>query len=144
MMIGMGRIFVALSFMALFLFSGQTWSIAADGSVAAPPISSIEQALGQVTSEDESIRDAAIRLLIEQGDDRLVIRAGDAHGAVVGGVGVALGVVHAETSLLPGGKRGGGRAGVGTQPREVCTGFLATTRRCKNFPNRWHDIFGCV
>ncbi len=74
MMIGMGRIVVALSFMGLFLFSGQTLSIAAEGSVAAPPTSSIEQALTLVTSEDESVRSAAIRLLIEQGDDRLVPR----------------------------------------------------------------------
>ena len=73
MTIVQGRIVVALS-VVLFLFSGQTLSIAAEGSVAAPPISSIEQALGQVTSEDESVRSAAIRLLIEQGDDRLVPR----------------------------------------------------------------------
>ncbi len=73
MTIVLGRIVVALS-VVLFLFSGQTWSIAADGSVAAPPISSIEQALGQVTNEDESVRDAAIRLLIEQGDAGLVPR----------------------------------------------------------------------
>ena len=73
MTIVQGRIVVALS-VVLFLFSGQTLSIAAEGSVAAPPISSIEQALSQVTSEDESVRGAAIRLLIEQGDDRLVPR----------------------------------------------------------------------
>lgn len=74
MMIALGRIFVALSFMGLFLFSGQTWSIAAEGSVTASPTSSIEQALGQVTNEDESVRSAAIRLLIEQGDVSLVPR----------------------------------------------------------------------
>ncbi len=74
MMIALGRILVALSFMGLFLFSGQTLSIAAEGSVAAPPTSTIEQALAQVASEDESVRSAAIRLLIEQGDDSLVPR----------------------------------------------------------------------
>ena len=61
----------------LFLFSGQTWTIAADGPVAAPPTSSIEQALTQVTSEDESVRDAAIHVLIEQGDVSLVPRLED-------------------------------------------------------------------
>ena len=50
------------------------WTIAADGPVAAPPASSIEQALTQVTSEDESVREAAIRVLIEQGDASLVPR----------------------------------------------------------------------
>jgi urea transport system permease protein len=74
MTIVLGRIFVALSFLGLFLFTGQTWSIAAEGAVTAPPTSSIEQAIGQVASEDESIRDAAIRLLIEQGDVSLVPR----------------------------------------------------------------------
>jgi urea transport system permease protein len=74
MTIVLGRIFVALSFLGLFLFTGQTWSIAAEGAVTAPSTSSIEQAIGQVASEDESIRDAAIRLLIEQGDVSLVPR----------------------------------------------------------------------
>ena len=74
MMITLGRSVAALGIVGLFLLSGQTWAIAADGPVAAPSTSSIEQALTQVTSEDESIRDAAIRLLIEQGDVSLVPR----------------------------------------------------------------------
>jgi len=60
---------ILLGVVGLFLFSGQSWTIAADGPAAAPPTSSIEeQALTQVTSEDESVREAAIRVLIEQGD----------------------------------------------------------------------------
>ena len=74
MMISLGRTVAALSFMGLFLFFGQTWSIAAEGSVAAPPTSSIEQALTQVASEDESVRSAAIRVLNDQGDVSLVPR----------------------------------------------------------------------
>lgn len=74
MMIALGRTVAALGLVGLFLLSGQTWAIAADGPVAAPSTSSIDQALTQVTSEDESIRDAAIRLLIEQGDVSLVPR----------------------------------------------------------------------
>ena len=65
---------ILLGVVGLFLLSGQSWTIAADGPVAAPPTSSIEQALTQVTSEDESVREAAIRLLIEQGDVSLVPR----------------------------------------------------------------------
>jgi urea transport system permease protein len=65
---------ILLGVVGLFLFSGPGWTIAADGPVAAPPASSIEQALTQVTSEDESVREAAIRLLIEQGDVSLVPR----------------------------------------------------------------------
>ena len=74
MMIVLGRTVAALGMVGLFLLSGQTWAIAADGPVAAPSTSSIDQALTQVTSEDESVRDAAIRLLIEQGDVSLVPR----------------------------------------------------------------------
>ena len=75
MIISLGRTVAALGVVGLFLFSGPTWTIAADGPVASPPASpSIEQALTQVTSEDESVREAAIRLLIEQGDASLVPR----------------------------------------------------------------------
>ena len=73
-MIYLGRIVAALGIAGLVLFSGQTWTIAADGPPAAPPTTSIEQALTQVASEDESVRDAAIRVLIEQGDVSLVPR----------------------------------------------------------------------
>jgi urea transport system permease protein len=65
---------ILLGVVGLLLFSGQSWTIAAEGPVTAPPTSSIEQALTQVTSEDESVREAAIRVLIEQGDVSLVPR----------------------------------------------------------------------
>jgi urea transport system permease protein len=60
----------------LVLCSWQSWVIAADGPpVSSPPVSfSLEQALNQVSSEDESIRNAAIRLLLEQGDATLIPR----------------------------------------------------------------------
>lgn len=74
MMIYLGRTIAALGVVGLFLFSEPSWTCAADGPIAAPLISSIEQAITQVTSEDESIRNAAIRLLIEQGDAGLVPR----------------------------------------------------------------------
>jgi urea transport system permease protein len=74
MMISLGRTVVALGVMGLFLFSEPDWTIAEDGPVAAPSISSVEQALTQLTSEDESVREAAIRVLIEQGDASLVPR----------------------------------------------------------------------
>ncbi len=73
-MISLGRTVAALGIVGLVLFSGQTWTIAADGPLAAPSTTSIEQALIQVASEDESVRDAAIRVLIEQGDVSLVPR----------------------------------------------------------------------
>jgi hypothetical protein len=76
-MSSLGRTGAVLGIVGLFLFSGQTWTIAADGHAAAPLTSSIEQALTQVTSEDESVREAAIRVLIEQGDARLVPRLGE-------------------------------------------------------------------
>ena len=64
MMIVQGRTVAVLSFL-LVMFSGQPQSIAGEG---------IEQTLGQITSEDESVRDAAVRSLIEQGDVSLVPR----------------------------------------------------------------------
>ncbi|MDZ4733763.1 MAG: HEAT repeat domain-containing protein, partial [Nitrospirota bacterium] len=74
---------ILLAVVGLVLFSGQTWALAADGPVSAPPItpveqaSPVEQALSQVTSEDEAVREAAIRLLIEQGDASLLPRLGE-------------------------------------------------------------------
>ena len=65
---------ILLSIVGLFLWAGPTWTIAAEGPAAAPPTSSIDQALNQATSEDESVREAAIRVLIEQGDVSLVPR----------------------------------------------------------------------
>ena len=76
MMISFIQRAAALSMSGLFLFFGPSWTIAADGPAATSPDSSpptsIEQALSQVTSEDESVRDAAIRVLIEQGDVSLL------------------------------------------------------------------------
>jgi urea transport system permease protein len=89
MMIALGRTVAALSF-ALFLFSGHSWSIAAEGAVTAPPASSIEQALTQLTSEDESVRDAAIRLLIEQGDAGLVPRLEEIRASASRGIRQAI------------------------------------------------------
>src|SRR5678809_91054 len=77
MMIFLGRTAATLSLIGLFLFSVQSWAIAgeADEPGATPPVvSSIEQALSQVTSEDESVRDAAIRTLVDQGDAGLLPR----------------------------------------------------------------------
>jgi len=78
-----GLFSILLAVVGLLLFSGQTWALAADGPVSAPPISPVEQvspveqALSQVTSEDEAVREAAIRLLIEQGDASLLPRLGE-------------------------------------------------------------------
>ena len=74
MVISLGRTVAALSIVGLLLLFGPSRAIAADGPVTAPSTSSIEQALTQLTSEDESIRDAAIRVLISQGDAGLVPR----------------------------------------------------------------------
>ena len=74
MMLSLGRMVAALSIAGLVLFSGQTWAIAADGPADAPQLSPVEHALSQVASEDESVRDAAIRVVIDQGDVSLVPR----------------------------------------------------------------------
>ena len=74
MMITLGRTVAALGVVGLFLFSGPELDDRSGWACAAPSVSSIEQALTQVTSEDESVREAAIRLLIEQGDASLVPR----------------------------------------------------------------------
>ena len=68
----LSRTVAAISLVGLSLFAGQVAAIAADGPVAAAPASPIEQALSQVTSGDESVRDAAIRTLVEQGDASLL------------------------------------------------------------------------
>jgi len=72
MMISLGRMVAALSIVGLVLFSGQAWVIAADGPADSPQMSPIELALTQVTSEDESVRDAAILTVVEQGDAGLL------------------------------------------------------------------------
>ncbi len=52
---------------AVVLWGGQT-ATAAEGSGTAPPLSAIEQALKDLPSEDEAVREAAVRTLSEQGD----------------------------------------------------------------------------
>lgn len=74
MTISLGRTGIALGVVGLILFSGPSWMLAAEESVAASQVSPVEQALIQITSEDESLRDAAIRVLIDQGDVSLVPR----------------------------------------------------------------------
>ncbi|MGH9423503.1 MAG: ABC transporter permease subunit, partial [Thermoanaerobaculia bacterium] len=74
MKISLSRTVAVLGMIGLFMFSGPSRAIAADGPDAAPPVTTIEQALAQVTSEDDSVRDAAIRVLIDQGDASLVPR----------------------------------------------------------------------
>jgi urea transport system permease protein len=64
---------VVLIAVGLLFFVGDNWARAAPGAMA-PPSSPVEQALAQVTSEDEAIREAAIRVLIEQGDISLLPR----------------------------------------------------------------------
>ena len=56
MMISLRRTVATLGVVGLFLLFGPSRAIAADGPVSAPPIAPVEQALTQVTSEDESIR----------------------------------------------------------------------------------------
>jgi urea transport system permease protein len=72
MKISFGRMVAALSVLGLVVFSAQVRAIAADGSAEAPQMSPVELALTHLTSEDESVRDAAIRTLVEQGDASLL------------------------------------------------------------------------
>ena len=74
MVISLARTVAALSITGLLLLSGPSWLIAEDGPAAVPQTSSIEQALAQITSEDESVREAVIHVLLEQGDAALLPR----------------------------------------------------------------------
>src|SRR5262252_9489907 len=65
---------VALIAIGLLLFLDDNCVRAAGGSATAPPPSPVEQALAQVTSEDEAVREAAMRTLIELGDVSLLPR----------------------------------------------------------------------
>jgi urea transport system permease protein len=82
MMISTGRTVVALGIVGLLVLSGPSWTFAADEPIAAPPTSALDQALNQLTSQDESIRDAAVRVVIEQGDAGLVPRLEEVRAAV--------------------------------------------------------------
>jgi urea transport system permease protein len=74
MMISLRHTVATLGIVGLVLLFGPSRAIAADGPVAASPTAPVEQALTQVASEDESVRDAAIRVLNDQGDVSLVPR----------------------------------------------------------------------
>src|SRR5215467_8002636 len=65
---------VALIAIGLLLFLDDNCVRAAGGSATAPPSSPVERALAQVTIEDEAVREAAIRTLIELGDVSLLPR----------------------------------------------------------------------
>lgn len=58
----------------LLTTSAQGWSLAAEPPASPPVLPPVEQALTQVTSEDAALRDAALRTIIEQGDERLIPR----------------------------------------------------------------------
>ena len=75
MTINLGRTVAALSALQGCFCSVGPWAgHGSRGACAAPSVSLMEQALAQVTSEDEAVREAAIRVLIEQGDASLVPR----------------------------------------------------------------------
>lgn len=67
------RTIVRVSVLGLLLLFGQAWANAAEESAVLQG-SPLWQPLTQLTSEDESAREAAIRVLIEQGDASLVPR----------------------------------------------------------------------
>jgi urea transport system permease protein len=56
-----------------FLWLGVAYAQAAE-TPAASSLSSLEQALARITSEDEAVREAALRVVIEQGDSTVISR----------------------------------------------------------------------
>ena len=64
--------------LGLLLLAGIVCFIAAEGRAAAPPsapaLSPLEQALSQVTSDDEAVREAALRVVLEQADSSVLPR----------------------------------------------------------------------
>lgn len=63
----------------VLLIVGLLWpmtdrSMAAEGPASGPAVSSLEQALTHITSEDEAVREAALRTVIEQGNASLIPR----------------------------------------------------------------------
>ncbi|MDF2458714.1 MAG: Urea transporter permease, partial [Nitrospira sp.] len=52
-------------------------ALEAPGAVPPPAASPLEQALSQITSSDEAVRDAALRIVIELGDSTLIPRLDD-------------------------------------------------------------------
>ena len=53
---------------------GLAWASAAEPTVPPSASSLLEQAIGQITSDDETIREAALRTVIEQGDSSVLPR----------------------------------------------------------------------
>ena len=65
--------------LGLLLVAGILCLIAAPtrAAGAAPSLSPLEQALTQITSEDEAVREAALRVVAEQGDSTVIPRLDD-------------------------------------------------------------------
>src|SRR6476661_4965222 len=77
---GAAAIVTRLSLGVLWL-AGAVWVVAAHGHAASPPpppsLSPLEQALSRITSEDEAVREAALRVVVEQGDSSVIPRLED-------------------------------------------------------------------
>ena len=77
---GAAAIVTRLSLGVLWL-AGLVWLVAAHGQAASPPpppaLSPLEQALSHITSEDEAVREAALRVVVEQGDSSVIPRLED-------------------------------------------------------------------
>ena len=72
---GAAAIVTRLSLGVLWL-AGVVWLVAAYAHAASPPLlpelSPLDQALSHITSEDEAVREAALRVVIEQGDSTVI------------------------------------------------------------------------
>jgi urea transport system permease protein len=70
---------VMRSCLGLLVLAGVLCAAAGQGRAATPPpaVSPLDQALSQITSENEAVRDAALRFVIEQGDSTLLPRLED-------------------------------------------------------------------
>ena len=77
---GAAAIVTRLSLCVLWL-AGVVWLVAAYAHAASPPLlpelSPLDQALSHITSEDEAVREAALRVVIEQGDSTVIPRLED-------------------------------------------------------------------
>jgi urea transport system permease protein len=63
-------------FLGVLALAGVISVVAGQGFAATPPLaaSPLDRALSQITSEDEAVREAALRLVVEQGDSTLLPR----------------------------------------------------------------------